>query len=200
MTNAQSSPGEQMSLPEVSSEALAASQDNSIAVLSLVRGVILLVIGITLLVWPKATIGVASVLVGIGLLAAGVTRFVGLFTAKETPWMKVLEGMLGILMVMAGVVCIRHPFSSLVVLVVIVALGWLLDGFASVVGAIHPFHLGRLLYGLLALAGVVAVLVWPGLVLATYLILAAWLLVLLGVMQIFDAWRSRRNQGVPATA
>jgi uncharacterized membrane protein HdeD (DUF308 family) len=159
--------------------------------LAVVRGVLLLVLGIVLLFWPKATLVVVSVLLGLQLLLLGVIRFAQLFTSPAEAWVKALEGLLGVLLVLAGVVCLRKPFETLVVLLIIVALGWLVDGVAALVGAIHPFDGWRMAYAALCVIAAVAVLVWPEVALATFVAVAAWFLVLLGLLQLFMAWRAR---------
>jgi uncharacterized membrane protein HdeD (DUF308 family) len=186
MSNAASLPGEGFTSP-VMSESL----KRTLTTLAVVRGTLLLVLGIVLVVWPKATLTVVSILLGLQLLLMGIIRFATLFTSPAEAWVKALEGLLGILLVLAGVVCLRKPFETLLFLLIIVALGWLVDGVASLVGAIHPFDGWRLAYAALCVIAATAVLVWPEVALATFVAVAAWFLILLGLLQLFMAWRAR---------
>jgi uncharacterized membrane protein HdeD (DUF308 family) len=186
MSNAQSMSGELPSAPELSS-----SLRRTMTGLALARGALLLVIGIVLLVWPEATLTVASVLIGLQLVLVGIIRFVLLFTEAAGGWVKALQGMLGVLMILAGVVCIKAPLASVLVLLVILALGWLMDAIISFVGAIRPFDGWGMLYAAVSLLAAIAVLVWPSIALATFVAVAAVFLIILGVVQLVVAWRAR---------
>lgn len=164
----------------------------TLTTLAVIRGALMLVFGLVLLFWPKATLVVASVLLGIQLVLLGVIRFATLFTSAAEAWVKAVEGLLGILLVLAGVVCMKAPFQTVLILVIIVALGWLIEGIAMLAGAIRPFDGWRMVYAALTVIAAVAVLVWPELALVTFIAVAAWFLIILGVIQLAMAWRARR--------
>jgi uncharacterized membrane protein HdeD (DUF308 family) len=186
MSNAASLSGEPLATPDVS-----ASLKRTLTTIAVVRGAVLLVLGLVLLFWPKATLTVVAVLIGLQLVLMGIIRFALLFTREAEGWVKALEGLLGVLLVLAGVVCMKAPFGTLVFLLIVVALGWLIDGVASFVGAIHPFDGWRMLYAGLCIVAAVAVLAWPELALTTFVAVAAWFLILLGILQLVLAWRAR---------
>jgi uncharacterized membrane protein HdeD (DUF308 family) len=175
----------------VGSAELAASMRRTVTALSVASGVVMLVIGIALLFWPESTLKVAAVLLGLQLMLVGVLRFVMLFFEPAEGWVKALQGLLGVLLILAGVVCLKAPLQTVVLLLVLVALGWLVEGIAAFVGAFRPFDGWRMVYAAVTVAAAVAVLVWPSLALATFVTVAAIFLIVLGVVQLGVAWHAR---------
>jgi uncharacterized membrane protein HdeD (DUF308 family) len=179
------------SMDPVGSSDLEVGVRRTITALSVAGGVVFLVIGLALLFWPETTLKVAAVLLGIQLILVGVLRFVLLFFEEAEGWVKALQGLLGVLLILAGVVCLRAPLATFVVLLVIVAIGWLIEGIATFVGSFRPFDGWRMAYAVVSVAAAIVVLVWPGLALATFVTLTAILLIVLGVVQLVIAWRTR---------
>ncbi|GIF12899.1 membrane protein [Actinoplanes teichomyceticus] len=159
--------------------------------LRLAAGVLAVVMGIVAFAWPSATLRVVGLLFGSQLLVMGVVRAAQLLVDPDTPVVqRVLGVIFGVLTGLVGIVCLRNVAGSLVLLLVIVAVGWLLDGLAEIFttigdSGVHPDGAGwRLATGLCAVLAAIAVLVWPGLGLATFLFIGATTLVFVGLCQI----------------
>jgi uncharacterized membrane protein HdeD (DUF308 family) len=93
--------------------------------LVLTFGVLNLLVGLLVLLWPGRTLVVVAVLFGLELIAAGILRFVAAFGEDERGATRVLLMLLGVLSTVVGAVVLFRPGPSLLTLAV--ALGvWLL--------------------------------------------------------------------------
>jgi uncharacterized membrane protein HdeD (DUF308 family) len=141
-------------------------------------GVVTVVAGLLVLIWPGHTLVAIAVLFGIQLVVAGIFRFVAaLASDDESGATRVLLALLGVLSFIVGLYALRH------ILITIAALALLLGIFWIVNGAIEAF-------AALSHEGMV-VLVYPSISLLTLaVVLGIWLL-LFGVMEITLAFRIR---------
>ena len=97
---------------------------------------ICLVLGLVALIWPQATLFVVALVFGLQLIAAGLIRIVAAVTLKELPgWARAVSGILGALTVIAGIICFFRPGTSLLVLALVLAIGWIIDGVSELVSA-----------------------------------------------------------------
>lgn len=127
--------------------------------------VIGLVLGIIGLLYPGATLLTVAVLFGIYLIASGMYRITAAFVANnlDTP-MRWVTGPLGLLVMIAGILCLSNPFQSLIALALVVGIGWILEGIVDLVGGvrgtIHPRWFGWV-SGIVSMAAGVAMFVLP---------------------------------------
>jgi uncharacterized membrane protein HdeD (DUF308 family) len=98
-------------------------------------GVVTAVAGGLILAWPGGTLVAVAVLVGIQLIIGGVFRAVTAFTFDaDSVAARILFLLLGVLLVIVGILCLRAPLQTIAVLV-------LLFGLSSIVsGALELFH------------------------------------------------------------
>jgi uncharacterized membrane protein HdeD (DUF308 family) len=110
-------------------------------------------------------------------------------------WLRAVLFLVGVLILVAGVVCLRNPFVSLLSLVILISLAWMIDGVGQLIAAGSPtVSRARWLYvlsGLVLIAGAMVILFWPELALLTFTVLGGWLLVIFGVMTAGSALRER---------
>ena len=162
----------------------------------LAYGIITLILGVVILVWPDRTVEVVAVLFGIQLLVAGVFRFVGAIAAEgEGGGTRVLLALLGVLCFIAGLYALRHLLVTILALALILGIFWIVNGCVEVFTALSddtlPSRGWTVFMGLLSIAAGIVVLVWPGISLVTLaVVLGIWLLVL-GLMEIVLAFRLR---------
>lgn len=165
----------------------------------LLQGIAAVIIGILLLTETSATIFTLVVLLGIYFLVAGVFDLIGIFVDSTAWGWKLFTGVLGVI---AGIVILRHPYWSTVL--VPLTLTWILGGIGVVMGLVQIFRgiqgagWGAGLLGLLTLVlGVLLLLhpVYSTLVLAW--VLGAWAIVG-GVVGIFASFRLRSPHGTAA--
>lgn len=173
-----------MSAMETDDELKRAARTTSILII--VSGVSALIFGILILVWPQTTLLVVAVLFGLQLLIAGIVRIVsGAIDTSAEGWHRGLSITLGVLIVLAGIFCLRNPALSLLTIIVIVAVGWLVDGVINIVlGAQNPpgDRLGRILMGIVFLIGAILLLAFPSSALLTFVLLGGWILIAFGIV------------------
>lgn len=163
-----------------------------------VVGIVSVAFGVVVLAWPRLTLYVFAIAVGIWLLAVGAARMVGAFTHHESgAGAQVLSGVLGLLYIFAGIICLRHLGISLLILAILVAVQWLLTGVLDLVAASsgHPADRTWLIVsGVLALLLGVAFLAVPALSLSVLVLFVGVSAIVLGVVQLVASWRLRRLQ------
>src|SRR5712692_10349584 len=156
------------------------------------------IVGIVLLVWPKATLTIVAVLIGIGLIVAGLLRLIDGFTTHDaTGGKRVAYVLIGLLAVVVGLYCIRHYNLVIGVLAILVGLFWVIHGIADIgIGLFAGPFPGRgltVLTGVLSLAAGLIVLFWPSItVIVLVRVLGIWLIVY-GLLTAITAFSLRRG-------
>ena len=108
----------------------------SLRVALAVSGVLSLIVGILLLVWPAKSAGVLTWILALFLLVAGLTSIaIGIFSGKGGGWARVGHIALGLLYIIASVVAFANIATTTAVLAVIVVIfigvSWIVDGIVS---------------------------------------------------------------------
>jgi uncharacterized membrane protein HdeD (DUF308 family) len=171
--------------------------------LVLAAGALSVLIGLLVLTWPGATIRIIAWLFAIQLLVAGVLQLVSAFSAERGPGGRVLYALLGALSILVGLLCLREPLQTALVLGLLIGAMWVVQGVAGMVHAIaNESGAARgwaIASGVLSVLGGAVVLVYPG----TSLVVLTWLfgivLVALGVVLIAQGLSTRRSPAAAAT-
>lgn len=156
------------------------------------------VVGVLLLAWPKATLAIVAVLIGVSLIVAGLLRLIDGFTAHEDSGGKrVAHVVIGLLAIIVGLYCIRHYNVTIAVLAIVVGLFWVLHGIADItVGLFGGSFAGRgltVLAGVLSLIAGLIVLFWPTITIVILVrIIGIWLIVY-GLIMAFTAYGLHRT-------
>ncbi|WP_328400589.1 HdeD family acid-resistance protein [Nocardia sp. NBC_00403] len=163
----------------------------------LVTGILSVILGVLILVWPGKTLLVAGIIFGIYLVVSGVLQLLAAFGAPASAGMRVLSFITGVLSIVIGVFCFRDELASILLLGVWIGIAWLFRGVASAMSAIsEPGLPGRGWIGffgvITAIAGVVLI-VWPVESVATLAWVAGIWLVVLGIMEIITSFGIRRD-------
>jgi uncharacterized membrane protein HdeD (DUF308 family) len=154
-------------------------------------------IGVLALVWPGKTLMTLGILTGIFLIIAAVMEILDAITGP--PDGRVFSAIVGVLALIAGLVCIRRPGESLVALVVVIGIFLIAEG---VFGLVRTFGeggdgwAGALRPGFDALAGIV-ILAWPKVGIGTLAVLFALVMLVRGAFTIYIGLRLR-EVGKPA--
>jgi len=99
-----------------------------------VSGVVAIAIGAILLIWTEATLSVIAVLFGLYFVISGVVRIVrGAASTGSAAGGRVLNIVLGVLVLILGILAIRNPEGSLAVLGLLVGIVWIVEGVAALV-------------------------------------------------------------------
>ena len=171
--------------------------------LGIVVGISALIFGILLLVWPEVSLLVAAVLFGLQLLITGIVRIVSGIASRELDGgERALSITLGVLILLAGIFCLRNPELTLLWIVILVGCGWLIDGIIQIVAGFRGgsgAQLWPVLLGALSVVAAIVILVWPLTALAAFVALGGWLLIFIGVATVVGAIVAMR-QGSAAAA
>ena len=101
-----------------------------------------------------------------------------------------LTGLLGVLIVVAGVLALSHPFTALVYLAIVIGIGWLAEGIADIMSAVqggtHPRWLG-FVSGILSILGGIVIFTLPGFGYSVFLYVGSIVLIIAGLFESFFA-------------
>ncbi|MFD2079330.1 Uncharacterized membrane protein HdeD, DUF308 family [Actinopolymorpha cephalotaxi] len=132
-----------------------------------------LVFGLLVLAWPRLPVVEFQTLVGGWFFAVGTTRLATTMLVAGRARLSgesVYSALLGVLLVASSALCLRGLVTTVVLLVVLVALHWLLSGFGELMAALAGRPGGRgwqFVAGLVAVGVGVAFLLLPDLSLST---------------------------------
>lgn len=105
-------------------------------------GVISILGGVAVLVWPGITLVAIAVIFAIELLVLGVMRLVAAFSVPDAGGgARVLLVLLGVIAIIAGIVLVRHPFHTIALLALLIGAFWVVDGLIEVFDAVAARHL-----------------------------------------------------------
>src|ERR1700743_2173158 len=163
----------------------------------LAYGILTLLAGIGVLVWPGETLLVLAVLFGVQLIVSGIFRFVAALASDDlTGGTRVLLALLGVLSIIIGLWAVRHVLITLLALTVFLGIYWIVSGVIDIFAAIShremPARGWSAVMGILSALARLIVLAYPRLNLfGLAVILGIWLLVF-GAVEIPAAVRIRR--------
>jgi uncharacterized membrane protein HdeD (DUF308 family) len=104
--------------------------------LVLAYGLVTLGLGIALVVWPKASVTVFTVLIAIQLIVAGVFRIISaLSMSRLDGGARALVGLSGGVALIVGLLVLRDPLQTVVVLGLILGVWWVVAGVIDILGA-----------------------------------------------------------------
>jgi uncharacterized membrane protein HdeD (DUF308 family) len=154
-------------------------------------------VGLFLVISPHETLSVLAVIAGVLLLVDGALAMVGaLIGSSET---RGLLAIVAVLSAIAGLVLVKQPFDTLVVLALVVGI-WFVG--AGLVRLVASFSMsGSKAVSLLgACAEVVAgilILSWPELGLATFAVILGIVMMLRGLLLTYAGWSLHRLGETP---
>jgi len=154
-------------------------------------GVICVVTGIAAIVWPDITLLALGIIFGIYLLIAAIIEIIDAIFGP--PGGRAISAILGIVALIAGVICIRRPGESLLAIVIVAGIFLIAAGVIRIVRAFGST--GRRWWGVTAglidaIIGIV-ILSWPELGLVTLAVFFAITMLVRGVLAIATGLRLR---------
>lgn len=163
----------------------------------LLSGVLSLILGIMVLVWPGKSILVAAILFGAFLLVSGIAQVFHAFTLNVSAGGRVLLFISGAASLVLAVLCFRSLENSILLLAIWIGVGFIFRGVATSVSAISdPDTPGRgweIFVGVISLLAGIVVLASPIASLGTLtLVIGIWLVVI-GVFEIVAAFVVRKE-------
>jgi uncharacterized membrane protein HdeD (DUF308 family) len=166
---------------------------------TLVSGVLTIVLGVMVPVWPGPTILVASTMFGVYLLMSGLAELFLAFTLPRSAATRVMLFLTGALSLVLAILSFRHFGDAYAVLLLSlwIGAGFIFLGVSENAVALSERDLpGRGWYVVLGLMSVIAggiVLVWPFDSIVVLTIVSGVSLVVLGLIQIVQAFQIRSD-------
>jgi uncharacterized membrane protein HdeD (DUF308 family) len=175
-------------------------------------GVLTLVLGALVLLWPGPSILVAAVIFGIYLVVSGITAIVLGLSLHVSTAHRVLLFISGALSLVLGLLAFRHFGQGYAVLLLAlwIGIGFIFHGVATLLTAISHADLpGRgwnIVFGSISIVAGVVVMAWPFSSLVTLAFVSGIWLIIIGVSQIVTAvvmhreFKKRRDTAAASTA
>lgn len=184
---------------EIDPEKMARSAVNAARTMLGVLGVIGVIIGVALLVWPGKSLVIAATFAGIFFVFTGVVRIaIGIFTRDVSSGFRLLNLILGLFLLFGGIVALKNLTAAAEVLtvitVVLIGMGWLIEGIATLAQAGRGKSSGMSWArgGIAVVAGLVVIIVptWSALALVT---MTGVTLILIGIIGLVQAFALGKN-------
>jgi uncharacterized membrane protein HdeD (DUF308 family) len=167
-----------------------------------VLGVVSIVCGVLAVVYPDITLLAMGIIFGFYLLLAGVFELVEAIVGDAAS--RALSAIVGIVALIAGLICLRRPGESLLALVVVLGIYLVVTGIAQLVRAFASVeHRGwSLLSAVVDVVLGILILSWPDLSLVTLAVFFGISLIFRGAIALVAAWQLRklRKGGSPDVA
>ena len=159
-------------------------------------GLLALVVGILILVWPETPVAILGVLFGLYFLISGIVHVArGLFTKGASGGSRVLNILLGVLLIVGGIVAIRNPLDSLAILGMLIGISWIVEGVAGLVEAApDSSRWFGMVFGAVAIVAGVVVLFSPVESVTVLVVIGGVFLVLSGIFQLVQAFMFGRGR------
>ncbi|MBW0013964.1 HdeD family acid-resistance protein [Mycobacterium sp.] len=165
----------------------------------LASGLMAVVLGVVVLIWPGKSILVAAVLFGAYLVVSGIAQVAFALTLDVSAGSRVLMLISGALSVVLGVLAFRHFGGgyAVMLLAIWIGVGFIFQGVAESVLAISHRELpGRgwhIFLGTLTVIAGMIVITWPFDSIVVLAIVAGSWLVVIGLCQIIWAFQARKT-------
>jgi uncharacterized membrane protein HdeD (DUF308 family) len=166
---------------------------------TLVSGVLSLIVGVLVLVWPGISVLVAAVSFGVYLLITGVAQVIFAFALHVSAGSRILLFISGAASLILAVLAFRHfgqdPTYAVLLLAIWIGIGFIFRGVATTVSAISdPALPGRgwsIFLGVITLIAGIVVLASPFPSIVTLAIVAGVWFVIIGLFEIVSSFGIR---------
>lgn len=171
------------------------SEINGVRIAFAVSALVAIGLGTILLVWTSATLTVIAVLFGLYFLLSGALRVVrGIASVGAGAGGRVLNIVLGLILVIVGIIAMRNPEGSLAVLGLVVGISWIVEGIAALVEyTADSSRWFGILFGVVAVVAGVIVLFAPVETIGVLVTIGGIMLIISGVVQLVRAFTFGRG-------
>src|SRR5215469_10419702 len=163
---------------------------------TLIVGIITFVLGLIVTLRPSGSLNVIAVLLGLLMIVSGLFHLFRVFGTGESH--RVWHGIAGLLLVVIGVVLIRHLHLTVALVGLIIGLSWIVEGVAALISAFTGEREGRgwwIFFGIVTLIGGIVITAWPvESVTAIAVLIGIWFIIL-GLVEIVGGIMLRSAEG-----
>ena len=165
----------------------------------MVSGLLAVILGVVILVWPGPSILVAAVLFGVYLLVSGIAQVFSAFGLPVSAGARILLFISGAASVVLAVLAFRHfgEGYAVLLLAIWIAVGFMFRGVATTAMAIgdraFPGRGWAILSGVISIIASIVVLAWPfDSIVIMALVVGIWLIII-GVMEMVAGFGMRSD-------
>jgi uncharacterized membrane protein HdeD (DUF308 family) len=161
---------------------------------TVVVGIVTLILGLIVTFHPSGSLNVIAVLLGLLMIISGLFHLIRMFGRGESH--RVWLGIAGLLLIVLGVVLIRHLHLTVAIIGLLIGISWIVQGLAALAGGMAAGSgEGRgwwIFFGIVSLIGGVVIVAVPvGSVTALAVLVGIWFIVE-GIFEIIGGFRLRR--------
>jgi len=164
---------------------------------TLIAGIITLILGLIVTIHPSGSLNVVAVLIGVTLLISGLFHIIRMFSggASHRVWL----GISGLLLIVLGVILIRHLHLTVALMGLLIGIAWIVQGLSALAAG---FSLdsgeGRgwwIFFGIVSLIGGIVVTAFPTNSVTVLAVLVGIWFIIQGLFEIIGAFMIRRMIG-----
>lgn len=145
-----------------------------------------IVLGVLVLFWPGISLLVVAILFGVALIVAGLYRIVFGASVPASAGFRWLMIILGVLTVVAGVICLARPVATLVFIALMIGIAWILQGLHDLVAGIGGTTSGSrwlaVIGGIVSIVAGILVMVLPITALGTFAVFGGIMLIVVSIV------------------
>jgi uncharacterized membrane protein HdeD (DUF308 family) len=162
-------------------------------------GLLAVILGVLVLVWPGPTIIVAAVLLGVYLVVSGIVLVALAFSLPTSTGSRFLNFIAGVASVILGVLAFRHfgQGYAILLLAIWIGVGFIFRGVSAMAAAISdPQFPGRgwtIFFGVISIIAGIVVLAYPISSLVTLALVVGIWLIIVGVMEVISGFSVRSD-------
>jgi uncharacterized membrane protein HdeD (DUF308 family) len=161
---------------------------------TLTVGIITLVLGLIVAFRPSGSLNVIAVLLGLLMIVSGIFHLIRIFNSTESH--RVWLGISGLLLVVLGVLLIRHLHITVAFIGVIIGIAWIVQGLSALAvgfsGGSREGHGWWIFFGIVSLIGGIVITAFPVKSVTALAVLVGIWFIIQGIFEIFDAFLLRR--------
>jgi uncharacterized membrane protein HdeD (DUF308 family) len=157
-------------------------------------GVITLILGLIVSFHPSTSLNVIAVLIGLLLVISGIFHLIRVFDSVEAH--RIWLGIAGLLLIVIGVVLIRHLHLTVALMGLIIGITWIVQGISALATAVAggPGE-GRgwwIFFGIISLIAGIVVTAVPTSSVTTIAVLVGIWFIIMGLFEIIGGFMIRR--------
>ena len=158
-------------------------------------GVITLILGLIVAFRPSTSLNVIAVLIGLLMIISGIFHLIRVFDSAESH--RVWLGIAGLVLIVVGVVLIRHLHLTVALIGLIVGITWIVQGISALaIGFSGESGEGRgwwIFFGIISLIGGIVIVAVPVKSVTALAVLVGIWFIVEGVFEIIGAFMIRRT-------
>jgi uncharacterized membrane protein HdeD (DUF308 family) len=160
---------------------------------TLVVGIVTLILGLIVAFHPTGSLNAIAVLIGLLLLISGIFHLIRIFNSTESH--RVWLGISGLLLVVLGVLLIRHLHITVAFIGLAIGIAWIVQGLSALAigfsGGSGEGHGWWIFFGIVSLIGGIVIVAIPVQSVTAIAVLVGIWFIVQGLLEIFDAFLLR---------